>query len=168
MDGISISPKEAAHAKEIYQGKLTIELLGEKLGHFAFKNLSDLDLRNCRIKEIDCFSSGDFRSLRRLNLDNNQISTIEPLLSLTSVKFLSLNNNRIEKLAGFDADPKTQIMFFPNLLECQLGFNLVSRMSELGLSRFKTLKVLYLQGNKIAKVSGILFFQLLTRFLTIT
>ncbi|KAJ3090596.1 hypothetical protein HK102_003261, partial [Quaeritorhiza haematococci] len=137
LDGTSITPKEQTQAKEVYLGKLTMELLGEKIGHFSFKNIVELDLRNCKIKEIDCFrpltmgpsssqsfsdgipqapqstffptmvSNTTFRNLRRLNFDNNLLTNIDPLTSLTSLRSLSLNHNRIERLLSTDQPVST-------------------------------------------------------------
>lgn len=56
LNGNGITTKDQPQAREIYIGKLTIELLGEKIGHFNFKNITELDLRNCNIREIDCLS----------------------------------------------------------------------------------------------------------------
>ncbi|OAJ40643.1 hypothetical protein BDEG_24350 [Batrachochytrium dendrobatidis JEL423] len=102
LDGAGITAKEQTHAKEIYMGKLTIELLGEKIGHFTFKNISELDLRNCKIREIDCLANGDFRNLRRLNFDNNMLTNIDCFTTLVGLRCLSLNNNRIERLLSSD------------------------------------------------------------------
>ncbi|KAI8921751.1 hypothetical protein BC831DRAFT_475811 [Entophlyctis helioformis] len=102
LDGAGITSKEQQQAKDIYMGKLTIELLGEKIGHFTFKNISELDLRNCKIREIDCLTNGDFRNLRRLNFDNNLLSNIDCFTSLSGLRYLSLNTNRIERLLSTD------------------------------------------------------------------
>ena len=39
LDGAQVTHKETVSAREAYQGKLTIELLGEKIGHFQFSNI---------------------------------------------------------------------------------------------------------------------------------
>jgi Leucine-rich repeat (LRR) protein len=168
LDGSGIVQKEQQAAKEIYMGKLTIELLGEKIGHFQFRNISELDLRNCKIREIDCFTSGDFRNIKKLNFDNNQISCLDPFLCLPGLRFLSLNNNRIEKLLSTDAplvtmangyktdlgDAGRNRIVLPCLEELHLGYNNIARISDLGLYRLPQLKLLYLQGNRLTKVRG--------------
>ncbi|KAI8799795.1 hypothetical protein BJ742DRAFT_875051 [Cladochytrium replicatum] len=55
LDGSGIFPKEQAQAKEAYLGCLTI-CSGEKISHCTLKNISELDLRNCKLREIDYFS----------------------------------------------------------------------------------------------------------------
>jgi Leucine-rich repeat (LRR) protein len=163
LNGNGITSKDQAQAREAYMGKLTIELLGEKIGHFNFKNITELDLRNCKIREIDCLSGGDFRSLRKLNFDNNLLVNIDCFVSLVGLRHLSLNNNKIERLLSMDTQfgntsdsPKSSMVsILPNLEELYLGYNCVSRVSDLGLHRMPQLKILYLQGNKISKVDGL-------------
>ncbi len=139
-------------------GKLTVELLGEKIGHFNFKNISELDLRNCKIKEIDCLSGNDFRSLRKLNFDNNLLQNIDCFMSLSGLKHLSINSNKIEKLLstdGTNTDMKPLKLMLPSLEELYLAYNSVSKISDLGLHRLPQLRILYLQGNKITKIDGL-------------
>ena len=154
-------------------GKLTIELLGERIGHFSFKNITELDLRNCKIKEVECLSKGEFKNLRKLNFDNNLLTSIDCFISLSGLRSLSLSNNRIERLLSsdplsytvsgsnliyghsskIDIPEGTKLSYFlPMLEELNLGNNLITRTSDLYLYRMKNLKVLYLHGNKISKV----------------
>jgi Leucine-rich repeat (LRR) protein len=158
LNGSGVTLKDQNQAKEIYLGKLTIELLGEKVGHFNFKNIAELDLRNCKIKEIDCLSGSDFRSLRKLNFDNNLLVNIDCFASLSGLRHLSVNSNKLERLLSYDGslnDFKPQKSFLPNLEELYLGHNNISKISDLGLHRLSQLKVLYLQGNCIMKVDGL-------------
>ncbi|KAJ3014017.1 Leucine-rich repeat-containing protein 9 [Thoreauomyces humboldtii] len=172
LDGTGISPKEQALAREAYLGKLTIELLGEKIGHQTFKVISELDLRNCKIREIDCFAGpacADFRNLRKLTFDNNLLTSIDCFVGLTGLRHLSLNNNRIERLltsdvAGAGGLPKGELPpegrrgtrgLLPSLEELHLGHNLITRIADLGLHRLPLLKVLYMHGNRISKIDGL-------------
>ena len=180
LDGEGISVKEANTARENYQGKLTIELLGEKIGHFTFKNISELDLRGCKIKEVDCLRKGDFKNLRKLNLDTNLLANLDSFVDLCSLRILSLNGNKIEKLLSSDpvgvsssesgllygqlsksdslASSKKLPCFLPQLEELYLGGNCICRIADLALYRFKQLKVLYLNSNKITKVGLRVFY----------
>lgn len=156
LNGAGISPKDLTQSREMYMGKLTIELLGEKVGHFNFKNIMDLDLRNCKIKEVDCLNNIEFRNLRKLNFDNNMLTTIDCFSTLTGLRHLSLNNNKIERLLSGDHSlSKNTVLkgrsFLPHLEELYLGYNNVVKISDLGLYRLPQLKVLYLQGNRITK-----------------
>ncbi|ORY39828.1 L domain-like protein [Rhizoclosmatium globosum] len=171
LDGASITPKEQASAKEIYLGKLTIELLGAKIGHFSFRNISELDLRNCKIREADCFVgsyANEFRNIRRLQFDSNQLSTLDAFAGLQGLRCLCLNNNRVEKLLSADLPAVVGLNgwrvdnlefqrrnIFPNLEELHLGNNNISRIADLGLYRLGQLKRLYLQGNKITRIDGL-------------
>ncbi|KAJ3322494.1 hypothetical protein HDV06_003038 [Boothiomyces sp. JEL0866] len=164
LNGTGITAKDQTQAKEMYMGKLTIELLGEKIGHFNFKNITELDLRNCKIREIDCLAGGEFRSLRKLNFDNNLLVNIDCFTTLSGLRHLSLNNNKIERLLSVDqvasgkpddvAKPYMKNLL-PNLEELYLGYNNIARISDLGLHRMPQLKILYLQGNKIGRVDGL-------------
>jgi Leucine-rich repeat (LRR) protein len=128
-----------------------------------------LDLRNCKIREVDCLCQGDFRNLKKLNFDNNLLVNLDCFKTLGNLRYLSLNSNKIERLLSTDpivspnnsglANPNVQKeemikfeSFLPNLEELFLGNNQISKIAELGLRRFKQLKVLYLHGNKISKV----------------
>ncbi|TPX66556.1 hypothetical protein SpCBS45565_g04405 [Spizellomyces sp. 'palustris'] len=174
LDGTGISPKEQTLAREAYLGKLTIELLGEKIGHLTFKNICELDLRNCKIREIDCFADCDFRNLRKLVFDNNLLTNIDCFVGLTGLKTLSLNNNRIERLLSTDLPApltspngimrldtpeygrqRTVKTLLPNLEELSLGYNCISRIADLALYQLAHLKMLYLHGNRISKVDGL-------------
>jgi Leucine-rich repeat (LRR) protein len=174
LDGTAITPKELSLARETYMGKLTMELLGEKIGHFAFKNIAELDLRNCKIKEVDCLTKGEFRNLKRLNFDNNLLTHIDCFTGLSGLRYLSVNNNRIERLLSTDPviNPTSESFIYGNtaksepgpvknlthmlplLEELYLGNNNISRISDLAVYRIKQLKVLYLHGNKISKVQS--------------
>jgi Leucine-rich repeat (LRR) protein len=153
--------------------------LGEKIGHFTFRNIVEIgktpetltpDLRNSKIKDIDCFkapgktTSEDFPNIRRLNFDNNLLTNIDSLIGIRSLRFLSLNNNKIERLCSADSNmkfddsesaTKGKLYLFPRLEELYLGFNQITKISELGLFRFPMLRNLHLQGNKISKIDGL-------------
>ncbi|KAJ3168498.1 Leucine-rich repeat-containing protein 9 [Geranomyces variabilis] len=177
LDGTGISAKEQAAAREAYLGKLTIELLGEKIGHQTFKVISELDLRNCKIREIDCFTGLDFRNLRKLTFDNNLLTSIDCFIGLAGLRSLSLNNNKIERLLLSDAPtigsastsaanlrndstaPEGRRIstkgLLPSLEELHLGHNMITRIADLGLHRLPQLRTLYLHGNRIGKIDGL-------------
>jgi Leucine-rich repeat (LRR) protein len=166
LNGAPITVKEQSEAKDELQGKLTHEILAEKIGT-SFKNVTELDLRNLKIKEADCICGKEFRNLRRLNFDNNLLVNIDSFATLAGLKVLSLNCNRLERL--FSRDPignqisslNSQYSFTPvppclaQIEELYLGSNNIARISDLGLHRCPSLKLLYLQGNSISKLEGL-------------
>lgn len=67
-----------------------------------FVTLESLDLSDNQIRSLDAFSLpfvgsyGGFKTMRELNLHNNQISNIAPLATVENLEVLNLSNNRIE------------------------------------------------------------------------
>ena len=128
-------------------------------------------MRNSKIKDIDCFKpkstnnpSEEFANLRRLNFDNNLLTNIDALVGIRSLRYLSLNNNKLERLLSTDVSSrfddsdtliKNKIFLFPKLEELYLGFNQISRITDLGLVRIPLLRYLHLQNNKISKIEGL-------------
>jgi hypothetical protein len=53
LDGVSVDSEEVAASKDVYSGRLTIELLEEKIGHAHFETIRELDVSSCRIREIE-------------------------------------------------------------------------------------------------------------------
>jgi Leucine-rich repeat (LRR) protein len=168
MNGSGVTAREQNQARDEFMGKLTIELLGEKIGHFTFKNITELDLRNCKIREVDCLSNGDFRNLRKLNFDNNLLVNIDCFGGLTGLRYLSLNHNKLERLLSTDQPANNMscaitksdyseygkpALFLSHLEELHLGYNMITRIADLALWRMPQLRILFLQGNRISKVS---------------
>lgn len=117
-------------------------------------------MRNCKIREVDCLSRGEFRNLRKLNFDNNLLANIDCFSELSGLKYLSLNNNRIEILLSTDGNQSGRQevragLFLSQLEELYLGSNLISKISDLALYRMPQLRILFLQANKIAKIDGL-------------
>lgn len=113
-----------------------------------------------------------------LNLDHNQLtgSGLGGLTQLPHLSVLRLNHNRISSLlpectavepiapGSAVAKPSTEaapgqpggsVGSFARLEVLQLGFNQISDIAQLGLHRLPALKVLYLQGNDISRVTGL-------------
>ncbi|TPX46569.1 hypothetical protein SeMB42_g03636 [Synchytrium endobioticum] len=174
LDGLTISPADSVLAKETHQGRLTSELLSERVGRsIPFRSLGELDLSNCRLKDVECFSKApgtDFKSLRKLNLEGNLLINADSLRGLPSLRLLNLSQNRIEKL--FSTDPPMSDEFslcpvyqvhegqwgsdaWPVLEELNLAGNLINAVSELGLRRSGGLRILNLSGNRITKIDGL-------------
>ena len=167
LDGIGVDVNEQQSAREKYSGKLTAEFLSEKIGHKYFEHIRELDLSSCRIREIEHLSGEEFSNLRELNLDNNMLTNIDGLHALWKLQILRMNHNRVRELGlaslGNVADHTPENTYNPyfglegltNLEVLQLGYNHVTDIVSLNLHKCKNLKVLFLQGNDIARIDGL-------------
>ena len=169
LDGIGVDSSEQHQAREKYSGKLTSEFLAEKIGHKYFEHIRELDLSSCRIREIENLSGAEFSNLRELNLDNNMLTSIGGLDNLQNLTVLRLNHNRIrELLPSNNSQSKTDspdsessatggsgLSGLTSLEVLQLGYNQITDIASLRLGFLKELKVLFLQGNEIARVDGL-------------
>ena len=98
---------------------------------------------NQRISDISPLSS--LTSLEYLRLDGNQISDLSPLAALTNLTFLDLDYNQIGNLSGLAG--------LTSLTRLQLIANHISDISP--LSGLTNLTVLYLMYNQISNISGL-------------
>ena len=168
LDGVGVDSAEQSSARERYSGRLTAEFLEEKIGHAYFEAIRELDLASCRIREIEGLSGDKFRCLSYLNLNHNQLtgSGLSGLTQLPHLSVLRLNHNRLSDLLpglravdpakdGAGGEPGGTVGSLARLEVLQLGFNQITDISALGLHRLPALKVLYLQGNDIARVTGL-------------
>lgn len=53
LDGVGVDNTEQAAARDRFSGRLTAEFLEEKIGHTYFEAIRELDLAQCRIREIE-------------------------------------------------------------------------------------------------------------------
>eukprot|EP00945_MAST-04E_sp_MAST-4E-sp1_P005291 g5291.t1 len=167
LDGIGVDLNEQQNAREKYSGKLTAEFLSEKIGHKYFEHIRELDLSSCRIREIEHLSGEEFSNLRELNLDNNMLTNINGLHALWKLQILRMNHNRINELcvpqsvtggpeSGSVADASQYGLGALTSLEVlQLGYNSITDCCSLNLHKLNGLKVLFLQGNDIARIDGL-------------
>ena len=152
MDGVANTMKEYSDSREIYLGLLTMDILLQHVGKSSISSLTKIDLRNCKIKNIECFEKVEMNQLVVLNMDNNNINSLEGLRKLSSLKFLSLNNNKIERLVSSSYMSNNLPIVFPKLEELHLGGNLIQRIPDISMVKFPCLKLLFLNNNKINKV----------------
>ncbi|RKP01063.1 hypothetical protein CXG81DRAFT_19107 [Caulochytrium protostelioides] len=104
LDGLTISRSEQESGQELFKGRLTIELLEQKLASMDGPT-TQLNLSNQQFREIECFKAAAWvdlaplwGSLRSLTLDNNQLTHLSGLVALTGLRSLSVRCNRITKL----------------------------------------------------------------------
>lgn len=99
LDGQSIEPSEQQQARDQFTGRLTEEILESRLCGQSSKDISELDLSNCQLRDFeDIFNYKQFPILSELNLSNNLFQSTRMLGELPSLKILILNSNRIDSL----------------------------------------------------------------------
>ncbi|XP_030628203.1 leucine-rich repeat-containing protein 9 [Chanos chanos] len=98
LDGVAVEVTESENAKDVFGGRLTPDMLAEKLGHSNYKDISELDLPSCGIRMVDLAPPELFQNLRSINLERNNLTSFGGLVYLPSIKALCLNYNHIESI----------------------------------------------------------------------
>eukprot|EP00817_Percolomonadidae_sp_ATCC50343_P006469 CAMPEP_0117419046 /NCGR_PEP_ID=MMETSP0758-20121206/704_1 /TAXON_ID=63605 /ORGANISM="Percolomonas cosmopolitus, Strain AE-1 (ATCC 50343)" /LENGTH=1291 /DNA_ID=CAMNT_0005199911 /DNA_START=513 /DNA_END=4388 /DNA_ORIENTATION=- len=155
LDGISIDSTEISKAKSEFSGKVTVDVLNEKIGALTnFRDVMELDLSSSGIKSISNLDG--FTQLRDLNLEQNLVSNISGLENLTSLVILRLSSNRIDA-----SHPSKNHSFgkyinkFTKLEILTLDSNHISSIASLQLYKLPNLRVLSLRSNEINKIEGL-------------
>ncbi|XP_077999840.1 leucine-rich repeat-containing protein 9-like isoform X2 [Glandiceps talaboti] len=178
LDGIAIESSEGGTAKDTFGGRLTQDFVAERLGHANFLEVRELDFPTCGIRQVDLGTGEHFLNLRSVNLEHNSLSSFSGLIYLINLRVLCLNHNHIETIvpkpkststkqqkgsSQSTAQSNAQDMYNPenytpvleNLEVLHLGYNGISDLLKLQISRLPSLKALFLQGNDITKVEGL-------------
>ncbi|XP_048830995.1 leucine-rich repeat-containing protein 9 [Brienomyrus brachyistius] len=98
LDGLAVEMSESESAKDIFGGRLTPDMVVEKLGHANYSQILELDLQGSSIRMVDLAPFHLFRSLRSINLMHNNLTSFSGLIYLPKIKVLYLNYNRIESI----------------------------------------------------------------------
>ncbi|XP_068582596.1 leucine-rich repeat-containing protein 9 isoform X2 [Cebidichthys violaceus] len=183
LDGIAVEVTECESAKDMFGGRLTPDMVAEKLGHSNYADIAYLTLQSCSIRMVDLSPADLFCSLCSVNLDHNSLTSFSGLVYLPNIKALCLNYNHIESILPRRKAPLTnrQILYskvhssgygqqsptkgkgetgpleplMGSLEVLHLSHNGISNMANLQLSRLTNLKALFLQGNEISQVEGL-------------
>ncbi|XP_009668984.2 leucine-rich repeat-containing protein 9 [Struthio camelus] len=188
LDGIAVDPTEGESAKDLFGGKLTSDMIADRLGHSDFTEIQELNWTTSNIRMVELVPADQFRNVCSVNLQNNNLTSFSGLIFLPNVKVLCLNYNRIESILPRQKPPnqatnrqqlyqkvtssgygqqgiskgRRDATFGGNLppvmqsLEVlHLGYNGITNMAQLQLSRLKNLKLLFLQGNFISQIEGL-------------
>eukprot|EP00392_Amoebophrya_sp_AT5.2_P007085 g7099.t1 len=105
LDGLPIAADEGGDAKERFAGRLSMEILEEKLGPTpSCFYVRAIDLEGLKLRELGALLQDEvFPSLRELVLDDNPISSLEslgPCTKLVILKCCKTKLNDVGKLGG--------------------------------------------------------------------
>ncbi|XP_072347821.1 leucine-rich repeat-containing protein 9 isoform X4 [Scyliorhinus torazame] len=98
FDGTIVEPGESENAKDVFGGRLTADMVTEKLGHSNFSEILKLEMSESAIRSVDLGPSEKFGRLQRINLEHNNLTSFSGLVYLPRVKVLYLNHNHIETI----------------------------------------------------------------------
>ena len=108
LDGYPIGPKEAEDSKQAFTGKLSDELLAEKLLGKNLETLVSLDLSACNLRDFDnIFSNHKFPKLIEINITGNFFTNMKCFGFLPTLKELNISDNRLATFEPFP-DPKVR------------------------------------------------------------
>ncbi|XP_028821542.1 leucine-rich repeat-containing protein 9-like isoform X2 [Denticeps clupeoides] len=188
LDGVTVETSERENARDMFGGRLTPDMVSEKLGHSNFTEISKLELSSCSIRMVDLSPADLFLNLHSINLEHNNLTSFCGLICLPKLKILCLNYNHVESIlprekgsvqlssrqmlynrvpsSGYGQQNSSKTIrdsvpgdcldpIMPSLEVLYLGYNGISNLSELQLSRLTNLRALFLQGNEIKSVEGL-------------
>ncbi|KAJ8046058.1 Leucine-rich repeat-containing protein 9 [Holothuria leucospilota] len=170
LDGVAVESFEGGNARDVFGGRLTQDFVAEKLGHSNFHEVQELDFPQLNLRVVDLGAGEHFINLRSVNLEHNNMNSFGGLIHLINLRVLCLNHNHVESIAPKskvggkgskykeETDPYNAANFSPlleNLEVLHLGYNGITDLRKLQVSRLPSLKALFLQGNEISKVEGL-------------
>ena len=161
LNGMPIEPNEQQVAREMFVGRLTEDILENRLNGKSLKDIKELDLSNCRLRDFDdIFTGRNFPRLRELNLSGNYFSSMRIFGQFPTLKVLSLNSNRIESLIITNnihnmKKSKHGLNGLKNLETLDLSNNKLKDLSGLQFCVMPTLKILKLENNMLSKIENI-------------
>ncbi|XP_075699703.1 leucine-rich repeat-containing protein 9 isoform X2 [Rhinoderma darwinii] len=89
---------ECENAKDMFGGRLSSDMVAEKIGHQNFTELQELNWRSSSIRSVDLVPADQFKNVHTVNLENNNLTSFSGLIFLSHVKNLYLNYNHIESI----------------------------------------------------------------------
>ncbi|CAG5897724.1 unnamed protein product [Menidia menidia] len=171
MDSVPIAINEGLLQETVMKKIGDIVCLISTTERIYFHEILDLNLAYKNIFKIDLLQ--DFKSLVRLDLNNNVITEIRGLDSLTNLQWLNLSFNRVEKIEGLESLQKLEMLnlssnkitrienmdTLENLRHLLIANNLLSQLDNvLYLRRFKKLFKLYMTGNPVTEEEDYVLF----------
>lgn len=154
LDGLSISQEEQSLAKSEHSGKMTLEIIEQRVSHEDFNSVVELDLSNMELCEIDNLS-GNFPNMTKLNLERNFLRSLRGIENLESLVILQLSFNKLDASSSTKTSNLGQ--YFDKLVNLEvllLDNNHIASIAALQLHKLKRLKFLNLSNNDIQRVDG--------------
>uniref|UniRef100_A0A4W5RBJ4 Leucine rich repeat containing 9 n=1 Tax=Hucho hucho TaxID=62062 RepID=A0A4W5RBJ4_9TELE len=181
LDGVAVEMTECENAKDVFGGRLTPDMVAEKLGHSNYSDIVDLNLQSSAVSMVDLAPADLFHNMRSVNLEHNNLTSFSGLVYLPNIKALCLNYNHIESIlprqkaqapltnrqilyhkvnsSGYGQQGSSKGSSLEPLMGSlevlHLSHNGISNMANLQLSRLTNLKALFLQDNEISQVEGL-------------
>ncbi|KAL8431212.1 hypothetical protein Efla_000157 [Eimeria flavescens] len=158
LDGIERDEKETAEVKHVFAGRLTRELLEQIMQKPLPCLEGSVDLSGQRLRSIsNVMTEENFPFLLRMNLSNNQITTIAPLGTLPLLRELLLAHNNIDiKTGGLGGSEGSGLLALPLLERLDLSFNTLRHLKELDGAPLGSIRILELRGNGLTRIEGLL------------
>eukprot|EP00927_Polykrikos_kofoidii_P060458 TRINITY_DN55439_c0_g1_i1.p1 TRINITY_DN55439_c0_g1~~TRINITY_DN55439_c0_g1_i1.p1 ORF type:complete len:1435 (-),score=232.12 TRINITY_DN55439_c0_g1_i1:221-4525(-) len=159
VDGIPITQAEHHEAEDKFSGKITMELLEDKLGPSpAYYTSRVVDLSGQNLKELGNIINDDlFPSLRELTLDNNPFSDIRSVGPCSKLLALRLNKSKLDLEKGTldGSEDGGGLGSMPHIQVLEVANSGVTDMSHFSKLPLATLRILHLQDNAISRVEGL-------------
>jgi Leucine-rich repeat (LRR) protein len=96
LDGYPIQPKEIEDSKQAYTGKLSDELLLERLQGKNLDTLLSMDLSFCSLRDFDnIFNNKKFPRIVEINVTGNFFTTMKCFGFVPTLKVLNMTDNRL-------------------------------------------------------------------------
>ncbi|KAK2826054.1 hypothetical protein Q5P01_020268 [Channa striata] len=162
LDGTAVEATECENAKDMFGGRLTPEMVADKLGHSNYTDITCLTLQSCSIRIVDLSPADLFTSLRSVNLDHNKLTSFSGLIYLPNIKALCLNYNHIESILPRQKVHLTNRQILHNKVHSSgYGQQITSKVSrETGATGsleplMGSLEVLHLSHNGISNMANL-------------
>lgn len=109
LDGYPIQPKELEDSKQAYTGKLSDELLAERLLGKNMETLLAMDLSYCSLRDFDnIFNCKKFPRVVEINLAGNFFTSLKCFGFLPTLRELNMTDNRLSTFEPW-SDQKIKI-----------------------------------------------------------
>ncbi|KAI6190143.1 hypothetical protein M3Y97_00084900 [Aphelenchoides bicaudatus] len=144
----------------IVPGKvLTFEFIEKTVPDFEEQKVLSLNDQFFQMIALDRNATSKLQHITELNMSNNALEHIYELVDLKTLKKLNLSNNQIVALCSTDFGTNPDVEILSELEELDLSFNNLNcqSLSRIGLEKLPSLRKLLLVGNQLARFDGAQF-----------